>query len=307
MNGDSTPHVAGGSPEDLATDVRARLADAAGNRSDAYRSLAVGLSEPDESLYAALADGSFAAGLARAVSWLGEDARLYRAGLHTLAEVRAGTPGGATPAGGDRAGASSNPNSDTPTVPDLAAEFARLFTGPGRVAVPRFASQYLDEPGPDGRGPLNGPTTQAVTATYEAEGLAPRTSLREPGDDIATELEFLAWLASQEAGQWTDGSVEAALRLRRAADRFLREHCEAWWPAFAEAVIEHSRLAAYTGMARLLVAHLAAELGISAGSLAPVPTALTQAAAPEQAPAPAGTEPTPPTAAGRPPAAYPPT
>jgi len=108
---------------------------------------------------------------------------------------------------------------------------------------------------------LHGPATDAALAAYEAEGLVPRTSLGEPGDDIATELEFLAWLCSREEQQWIEVSTEEALRLRRSSDRFLREHCANWWPAFAEAVLAQARIPIYRGFAQLLAAHLAIELG----------------------------------------------
>ena len=43
-----------------------------------------------------------------------------------------------------------------------------------------------------------------------------------------------------------------------------REYCEPWWPAFAEEVLEHARLPVYGLMVKLLVGHLAAELGLPA-------------------------------------------
>jgi TorA maturation chaperone TorD len=241
---DSTaPHA-----EDLDPGVRARLASVARSRAATYRALAIGFAEPHEDLREALASsgpaGSTTGGpllrtLAEAVSWLGGDAALYDRALKTLETAGAGLP----------------------PLAELAAEFARLFTGPGRAAVNRFGSQYLDEPRADGRPSLQGPSTQAVEAAYEAEGVTPRAALREPGDDISTELEFLSWLCGREALQWSDGRTAEALRLRASAHSFLRDHCATWWPSFAEAVLAEAGLDVYRGFAHLLAAHLAIELG----------------------------------------------
>jgi TorA maturation chaperone TorD len=254
LKDETAPHVGGEPSGELDPGVRERLAGAARSRSDIYRALAIGFSEPDEDLRDALGAGPpviaavetappsagvLVRKLTAAVEWLGADARYYQSGLQTL--TAAGT--------------------DLPPLPDLAAEYARLFTGPGRAAVGRFASQYLDEPGPDGRPRLYGPATEAALAAYEAEGLAPKMLLGEPGDDIATELEFLGWLCSREERHWSEAETEKALHLRRASDRFLRDHCASWWPAFADAVLSQSRISLYPGFARLLAAHLMIELG----------------------------------------------
>jgi putative dimethyl sulfoxide reductase chaperone len=247
LTNQTAPHAEDEPSGELDPGVREQLAGAARSRSTIYRGLAIGFTEPDEDLREALAGaappgtGILARTLTAAVEWLGSDAHVYGTALQTL------TAAGA----------------DCPPLSELAAEHARLFTGPGRVAVDRFASQYLDEPSPDGRPRLYGPATDAALAVYQAEGLGLRTCLHEPGDDIATELEFLAWLCSREEQQWIDGSTEEALRLRRTSDRFLREHCATWWPAFAEAVLAQTRTPIYRGLARLLAAHLAIELGYS--------------------------------------------
>jgi TorA maturation chaperone TorD len=269
MNTQPAPHAG-----DLDPDVRERLAGAARSRSTLYSVLAIGFSEPDEGLREALGarpageagsgpaaggeSSDIAAGgsplvqtIAAAAAWLDADASLYAPGLEML----------------DAAGAS------LPPLPLLAAEYARLFTGPGRAAVNRFASQYLDEPRADGRPRLRGPATEAAAAAYEAEGLAPRSALGEPADDIATELEFLSSLSDREATEWARGSTEEALRLRRAAAQFLREQCATWWPAFAGAVLAQARVEVYSGFARLLAAHLAIELGYPRSAAPQMPRA----------------------------------
>jgi TorA maturation chaperone TorD len=229
--------------EGLAADVRARLAATAASRAHVYGILVTAFSEPDDDVCTALADGSLVADLSDAVAWLGVDADVYTRGVAMLRDV---TVAGCT-------------------LTDLKVEFARLFTGPGLPAVGRFASQYLDEPGPGGVGRLGGEATEAAVATYQAEGLAPRSTLREPADDIATELEFLAWLCSREHQEWASGSTDEARRLRRVADDFVRHHCALWWPAFVAACQAQAKIATYRAFAEVVAAHLTIELGARRG------------------------------------------
>lgn len=241
---DETGDEPGGALSDgLATDVRARLAATAASRAHVYGILFAVFCEPDDNVYAALADGSLVADLSAAVAWLGADADVYARGLAMVREVTA-------------IGC---------TLTDLKVEFARLFTGPGLPVVGRFASQYLDEPGPGGVGRLGGQATEAAVTAYQAEGLAPRSTLREPADDIATELEFLAWLCSREQQEWASGSTDEARRLRRAVDDFVRQHCAPWWPAFVAACQTQAKVAAYRAFAEVLGAHLTIELGARRG------------------------------------------
>jgi TorA maturation chaperone TorD len=75
------------------------------------------------------------------------------------------------------------------------------------------------------------------------------------------ELEFLYELCRRETDQWRAGDLEAARDLRRDADIFLRAHPARWFGRFAAAVHRQSRHVLYHGLADLLTAHLAIDLG----------------------------------------------
>jgi TorA maturation chaperone TorD len=73
----------------------------------------------------------------------------------------------------------------------LAAEWMRLFDGPGRIPVPLFGSFYLDD------GLLMGPSTLAVGEAYRRHQLVPKAA-GVPPDHLAYELGFLGLLVSED-------------------------------------------------------------------------------------------------------------
>ncbi|MEN8376763.1 MAG: molecular chaperone TorD family protein [Gemmatimonadota bacterium] len=101
---------------------------------------------------------------------------------------------------------------------------AKLFIGPFEILAAPWACFYLeDEPR------LMGPSSQYAAAAYAEAGLAPSEDLKDAPDHVIHELEFMYFLAFQQA---TTG--ERAWYDRRA--RFWREHLGRWLHRFADAV-----------------------------------------------------------------------
>ena len=100
-----------------------------------------------------------------------------------------------------------------------------------------------------------------ASAAYATEGVAAAPGRGEPADHITTELEFLHHLCRREAHAWVADDADEALRLRRSLDGLVREHASLWLTPFAAAVRAAAALDACAGMAELLTAHLAVELG----------------------------------------------
>ena len=101
---------------------------------------------------------------------------------------------------------------------------ARLFLGPFEILAAPWATFYLeDEP------KLMGPTSQYAARAYAEAGLAPGEKLKDTPDHVAHELEFMYYLAFNQAttedAVWEDRQM-----------RFWREHLGRWLPKFAEAV-----------------------------------------------------------------------
>jgi len=220
----------------------ARLADVCARRAAVYQALALGFGEPTAAYLTALADGELIDGLREAVAWLGPDAAAYEPAFAALSQAGAAV-------------------AETAAALDVTAvEHARLFTGPGRPALPSYASQYLDvAPGSVPR--LNGAAAAYAAATYEAEGVVPADLPRELPDHVTIELEFLFYLCRREEAAWDGGDSVEAGRLRRALDTFLREHAAPFFAGFAGAVRAAGLAGLYGALAELLAVHVAVELG----------------------------------------------
>jgi len=222
----------------------ARLADVCARRAAVYQALALGFGEPTLAYLTALADGELVDGLHEAVAWLGPDAAAYEPALAALS----------------RAGAAVAATGAAVALDGLAVEHARLFTGPGRPAVPCYASQYLDV-APDRAPRLNGAATAYAAAAYEAEGVAPADAPRDLPDHVTIELEFLFHLCRREEAAWDADEAAEATRVRRALDSFLREHAARFFTAFAGAVAAARPAGPYAALAELLAVHAVVELG----------------------------------------------
>ena len=98
------------------------------------------------------------------------------------------------------------------------------------IPAPPYGSVYLDA-----GEQLYGPSTQAVAATYQAEGLTLEQSL-EPPDYLATELEFLYFLVDREeqALQRRDMALAQTAATRQA--RFFEHFFVPWVPGFCRRI-----------------------------------------------------------------------
>jgi TorA maturation chaperone TorD len=224
-------------------------ADVCAGRAAVYEVLTYGFSEPGTAYVEALASGQVVALLRAAIGWLHSGAAAYEPAFTSL------TKAGATLAAAGEAEA----------LRDLRVEHARLFTGPGRPAVLCYASEHL-RAGERRPGRLNGSAATEAEAAYQAEGVAPAQACGDLPDHVTIELEFLFHLCRREQAAWAADDANEAKRLRRALDDFLRGHACTWLAAFAASVRSCTEQQAYSGMAELLSAHLAVELGDAAPS-----------------------------------------
>ena len=221
------------------------LARVADDRASVYAALSVGFYLPDAALVWEVREGAFGSRISAAVRWLGPDAAPYDRPLADLEAVAR----------------AMRPQTPDVILRELRVDHARLFTGPGRPAVPAFESQYTDAE--DGVGPLHGPTTSQVAAWYRNAGLERAAGHNDLPDYVATELEFLYALAHGESEARSEGRQEEARELRRETDRFLRAHPGRWMTRFAGAVLAAAPHPFYGALALLLDLHLATELGES--------------------------------------------
>jgi TorA maturation chaperone TorD len=109
----------------------------------------------------------------------------------------------------------------------LAVEFARLFVGPFSLVAPPYASVYLEE-----GGRVMGESTSLALNHYREAGLDLSPDFLETPDHIAAELEFLHYLACQEAAALEAGDWQATATYRSRQAAFFTEHLAAWLPEF---------------------------------------------------------------------------
>ena len=113
----------------------------------------------------------------------------------------------------------------------LQAEYTRLFlNGYPRTVCPPYESVYLEKR-------MHGEAAVAVAAAYAEWEMSV-----EPGliDHLATELEFLAFLASAES--LGNAVSEDA---RNASERFTQQHMSRWTPQFTADLQAGAKLDAY--------------------------------------------------------------
>lgn len=118
--------------------------------------------------------------------------------------------------------------SDTRTLEE---EYVRLFVGSGSDApCYPYEAQYVAS------GHDVGWVISLLETTYTQAGLRLSPTLRESPDHVAVELEYLAFLCTQEAAGWEAKTTDVALRALGRQRAFLRLHLGKWFGAFAAQV-----------------------------------------------------------------------
>lgn len=216
-------------------------------RADLYHLLAIGFLDPTRELAAGVAEGTFAEDVEAVVDeFIGE---LNLAGMRpeALRDAAARVAG-------------TEPTADVEALyHELAVEYARLFIGPPTPAVSPYESVHVDsEPGAPALLMVS-PSARAVLAAYREAGLDMATGLNEPPDHIATELEYVYYLCSQEASASEMGDEFAVQKWQTFLRSFEDEHLVDWGVDFARQVEEQARQPFYSALASLAGAFLALE------------------------------------------------
>lgn len=107
----------------------------------------------------------------------------------------------------------------------IETERVRLFVNaPGGVPAPPYGSWWLD-------GMLAGPSTAAVEAFYDGEGLRSGAGTG-PADYLPAELEFVHFLLQHQLAARHTGAPDLEHDARRRERQFLDEHLVRWVPPF---------------------------------------------------------------------------
>ena len=128
-------------------------------------------------------------------------------------------------------------------------EYVRLFGGPGTPAASIFAGDY-------GEGERMDRIAE-LTRQFEYYGLAASDDKARSPDHLATECEFMQYLAFKEAAS---SSKRLAGSYHRAQEGFIERHLASWLPAFSEKVEQAQGLPIYVWVSQTAVRFVEADL-----------------------------------------------
>lgn len=144
------------------------------------------------------------------------------------------------------------PEMNEESLEALAAEYTRLFLGPGEH-IPPYESVFTggDSSFSHGFGEMHGESYFKVRSAYAAGGVSNTAEFTDLEDHLGAELDFLRLLAFRESQAWKKRSAAAAVALREQQFEFLRKHPGKWIAKFAQLTIESARIPFYAQMAAL--------------------------------------------------------
>lgn len=144
---------------------------------------------------------------------------------------------------------------EEPSTIDLAQIYNRLFVGPMPPLAHPYESVYRT---PGGR--LMGEVTMIVIRAYAEAGLVLADDCRDLPDHVSVELEFMAFLAIEEAAANDDNDQALEISCLTRQVSFLRNHLVHWIPYFCHRVISAEPESFYGRAAVILAAFVVSDL-----------------------------------------------
>ena len=122
----------------------------------------------------------------------------------------------------------------------LRSEYTKLFIGPDKLPAPPWESVYVT-----GEPLLFQESTLAVRQAYQNAGYVAAGYPHEADDHVATELDFMAALASDTCEKLTAGDTPRARELMRIQLDFLRNHLLVWVGSFADRLLAYGKVSSF--------------------------------------------------------------
>lgn len=130
---------------------------------------------------------------------------------------------------------------------ELERDYTALFIGALKMLAPPYASYWLD-----GEHQLGGPTTVALERRYRTHGMVLAQERKQPGDHIATILEF-AFVLMRDAAQATeDGETQRADALLGEAQHVFETWIAPWVGDMSALVVSNAKTRFYRYLGELL-------------------------------------------------------
>jgi TorA maturation chaperone TorD len=180
--------------------------------SDMYQLLAMFLHLPTKEMVAGILDGTLAEDVLTIFEELGF--LDHREGIKTKLEALSGEISG-----------------QEEFFTGMRREYTRLFTHPKEPAVDIYETMFLYQPeeGEKGKPALFiSPAALDAERCYRQAGLVRSKEVNEPGDHMATEMEFMAYLYVQKARALQENNQEELSKRNKQIREFSEAHLQKW-------------------------------------------------------------------------------
>lgn len=180
--------------------------------SDMYRLLAMFLHLPSKEMAAGILDGTLAEDIWQIFEELG------------LLECREEIKGKLAALRGEMSGQEE-------LFTEMRREYTRLFTHPKEPAVDIYETTFLfnpEEKGAEKPSLFISPAGLDAERCYRKAGLVKRKELNEPGDHMATEMEFMSYLYLQKAVALKQNDMAELSTRKEQIKEFSEMHLQKW-------------------------------------------------------------------------------
>ncbi|AFM00389.1 MULTISPECIES: molecular chaperone [Desulfitobacterium] len=184
--------------------------------SDLYQLLAMWLQLPTREIAAGLLNGSLAEDVLAIFDELGFPAHLQKGLKSVFSQIQ------------------EESKSQEELFSDLRKEYTRLFTHPKQPQIHIYESLFLFNPEGDEARPslFISPAALDAERCYKKAGVARAKEVNEPGDHMATEMEFMMFLYLQKAKALQEGDRTEVERRGKEIQEFYEIHLQKWAKEF---------------------------------------------------------------------------
>lgn len=137
---------------------------------------------------------------------------------------------------------------------EMRKEYTRLFTHPKKPQIGIYETLFLADIKPDNEDRPSvfiSPAALDAERCYKKAGLTLSKEVREPGDHMATELEFMMYLYLKKASALQENNREEIQRREEEIQEFTDIHLKKWAKDFFDKCIESSEHLAYNSFGEI--------------------------------------------------------
>ncbi|MBE3120048.1 MAG: molecular chaperone TorD family protein, partial [Candidatus Atribacteria bacterium] len=182
-----------------------------------FQLLALAMHLPEKELAEGLVDGSILADVTALFRELGIKPRETHSIENSMKEIKKGG------------------ESRQEMLSSLRKEYTRLFSHPKKPVIYIYETLFLFKPekGSNDKPPLFiSPAAMDAERCYKKAGLKMSKEINEPGDHMATEMEFMMYLYQQKSNAIREDDREELARRNAEIEEFGQSHLKRWAKEF---------------------------------------------------------------------------